>query len=568
MDLPARQENGHKARPHSAPLRVGVMLNSHVVPNWMHRTLSQIQASDYARIELVVFNGSESAEMPVVGWKARIGDIYKRGIFNRYVTWDQNHYRLPDDQDAFHPADASELLTSAEFLTVSPIRRKFTDRFKAEDVAAIREYQLDVMIRFGFRIIRGEILDVANYGVWSYHHGDNREYRGGPALFWEMYESNPVSGIVLQILSDQLDGGRVIYRSVASTEMNSLYMNRNPIFWKGAELVPRRLDELHRFGWDYITSLDTYNESISYEKAIYRTPTSPRMIWFLGRRVLRGVRYQIEKRLFRDHWFCAVGSRDEKGTTKRWIEPESRDPSRFFADPFLLEHEGRTWLLAEELPYATNKGLVSVAEVTSEGTITPFRVVMDEDVHLSYPCVFKHQGEIFMTPETAEAGEIRLYRATQFPDKWALDSVLLKQIQATDPTIFWDGETFYLFTNVPVPNSSYDDELHLFYADELRGPWYPHPLNPIKSDVQSSRPAGHLYFDESGQLIRPAQDCSVRYGYAIRLNRVTTLSRTEYAEEEFEQISPTWCRGKATHTINRTGRFEVRDGQVRRWAWT
>ena len=37
------------------------------------------------------------------------------------------------------------------------------------------------MLRVGFNIIRGEILNVPKYGVWSFHHDDEVKYRGGPA---------------------------------------------------------------------------------------------------------------------------------------------------------------------------------------------------------------------------------------------------------------------------------------------------------------------------------------------------------------------------------------------------
>ena len=53
------------------------------------------------------------------------------------------------------------------------------------------------------------------YGMWSLHHDDNRSYRGGPALFWEIYERNPESGTILQVLTDALDGGKVLYRRLA-----------------------------------------------------------------------------------------------------------------------------------------------------------------------------------------------------------------------------------------------------------------------------------------------------------------------------------------------------------------
>ena len=88
--------------------------------------------------------------------------------------------------------------------------------------------------------------------MWSLHHDDNRSYRGGPALFWEIYERNPESGTILQILTDALDGGKVLYRSIAATNFASLYKNRRATYWKSAEFMMRRLADLHREGWDYL----------------------------------------------------------------------------------------------------------------------------------------------------------------------------------------------------------------------------------------------------------------------------------------------------------------------------
>ncbi len=47
----------------------------------------------------------------------------------------------------------------------------------------------------------------------------------------------------------------------------------------------------------------------------------------------------------------------------------------------------------------------------------------------------------------------------------------------------------------------------------LEGPWEPHRRNPVKCDVRGSRPAG-TPFVHGGELYRPAQDGSKRYGKA------------------------------------------------------
>ena len=68
------------------------------------------------------------------------------------------------------------------------------------------------------------------------------------SLFWEIYEGNPKSGTILQVLNEKLDGGRVIYRSISNTKMHSYYLNRNDNYWKTSNFILRRLKHLHLFG--------------------------------------------------------------------------------------------------------------------------------------------------------------------------------------------------------------------------------------------------------------------------------------------------------------------------------
>lgn len=76
--------------------------------------------------------------------------------------------------------------------------------------SAIAELEnCDIGVRFGFGILRGEALTAPTYGVLSYHHGDLREYRGRPAGFWEFLNNEEYAAVTVQILSNQLDAGKV-----------------------------------------------------------------------------------------------------------------------------------------------------------------------------------------------------------------------------------------------------------------------------------------------------------------------------------------------------------------------
>ena len=118
---------------------------------------------------------------------------------------------------------------------------KATDTIEAPDLERIRAFRPDVLIRLGFRILRGGILTAAPHGVWSYHHGDNDRYRGGPPGFWEVMEGTPVTGTILQRLTEALDGGQVLYRSWGATNLFSVSRGRVEACWKGSEFLVRAL---------------------------------------------------------------------------------------------------------------------------------------------------------------------------------------------------------------------------------------------------------------------------------------------------------------------------------------
>jgi polysaccharide export outer membrane protein len=120
-------------------------------------------------------------------------------------------------------------------------------------------------------------------------------------------------------------------------------------------------------------------------------------------------------------------------------------------------------------------------------------------------------------------------------------------------------DKWWMFTAGMLDHASPNETLWLFFADSPLGPWTAHPKNPIVSDARHARPAGCLYFD-NGQLIRPGQDCSKGYGYAVQLHQVSVLSETDYQETLLTSIPPDWipgCRG--IHTLNQNTAFRVID---------
>jgi hypothetical protein len=540
------------------PLRIGVMLDTLVVPAWIELILQQIAERDFLDLSLVVLNADveEPRSLPRRLWEGRSKLLYR--LYERIdaAVYSGSH-------DAFDQVEASAVegvpMVEARPLTPSDYEHRFDDK----TLERIREADLDVVLRFGFRIIRGEILGVARHGVWSFHHGDSRQYRGGPSFFWEMYEGNPVTGTTLQILTNDLDAGRIIYRSYSATDPVSLRRGRNRPFLKSANFVVRRMTDLHQHGFGYIEGLDTYREPAASRARIYKTPTNREMGRFLARTGMAILRRRLWRLALREEWFVAYrqvseprGELDEGPPFTRLEHP----PRRSFADPFVVSSGNRSFIFFEDFDFASKRGSISYVSLNGTGRVTSPAPALRRPYHLSYPFLFEHDGERYMIPETAANRRIELYRATNFPDEWQLERVLLEDIEAVDATLFRHDGHLWLFANVSDSGGPTVDELFLFRADSLDGEWIPHPMNPVVSDVRRARPAGRL-FERDGRLIRPSQDCSWRYGSAVVLNEVTVLTPDRYEEATLGRIDPDWGKGNlGSHTYNFDGRIEVVDG--------
>ena len=100
----------------------------------------------------------------------------------------------------------------------------------------------------------------------------------------------------------------------------------------------------------------------------------------------------------------------------------------------------------------------------------------------------------------------------------------------------------------------------LLRADRLLGPWQFQSGGVVASDVRLARGAGAV-FDAVGRLIRPSQDCSVSYGYALNLNEVVSLTGAGYRERIICRVDPGWMPGlEGVHSYSRVGEWESIDG--------
>ena len=433
---------------------------------------------------------------------------------------------------------------------------RFSEYFSSDDVAQVRSYDLDFILRFGFGIIRGEILESARYGVWSFHHGDESRYRGGPPGFWEIYEDSAICGVILQRLTKRLDAGVVLRRGYFKTLNYSYSRSLRRMLLESADWPALVAGEVRR-GRD----INALTPSPSHAP-IYRSPSNLKMLWFLPK-LASNVARRIFERSVREEWGVGIARLSPAeivaGGRPRGVRWCPRPANGWMADPMALVVNGHIHVLCERMRLDADQG--HIAAITFDGKDwTPEHEAIDAGCHAAYPYMFAFGGEVYCVPETSQANEVRLYRAIEFPNKWERAGTLVEGVAAVDNTIFEFGSRWWLFFTAA---DASDHRLYAFFSSSPFGPWRPHLRNPIKMDVRSSRPAGPPFWF-AGSFYRPAQDSSMTYGGRIAVNRIVELSPAHFEEQTVSHLEPERGRyGRALHTISTAGEFCVIDGK--RW---
>ena len=233
-------------------------------------------------------------------------------------------------------------------------------------------------------------------------------------------------------------------------------------------------------------------------------------------------------------------------------------PDHHWADPAVCELDGGAWLFFEEIVDPSRVGHICCGRLKPDGALVDVRAVLQQPHHLSFPQIICADGEVFLLPESAQGGGVDLYRAARFPDEWVLEKRLL-DFRCVDSSIFQSAGSWWMTTS-PQVVPGHAPITWLLRADDITGPWRFEPGGLVASDVRIARGAGSVFTD-GGRLIRPSQDCSVSYGYALILNEIVSLAGSPYRERIICRVDPGWMpRLEGVHSYSRVGEWEAIGG--------
>lgn len=238
---------------------------------------------------------------------------------------------------------------------------------------------------------------------------------------------------------------------------------------------------------------------------------------------------------------------------------------RYLADPFGLMRGETLHVFVEAYDYRVKRATLErhalrLADLQWQGCTT----VMRQPFHLSYPQVFEYGGQTWMVPETYQAGEIALYRATdESLDHWQREGALIGGVPGADASLIEHQGRWWMFYTLVGPGARDQRELHMAHAPALTGPWTPLPSNPVRVNRNGARPAGRPFIGHDGVLTLPVQDSATGYGGATRLLRFPVLSPTQVSIEAGPErltgdlVSNTHTAG--LHTLTGCGPYTLID---------
>jgi hypothetical protein len=517
------------------PLRLGILCQGGAIQDWQARCISDLLAGGNAAL-VVVLTASDGVQH---------SGRQSQPILSRYLS------RL-SSAGAHRPVPLRRAPHDAPTVACS------VHAPSEEQLDAIRRSRLDFILKFSLGAVAEEILNIPRCGVWEFDR-DVETSGCFPSCFWELYRDNPVSTATL-VRAVGPNGGRVILREgFFKTDEQSYARNTDRLHYEIAKWPARVCADIRRESGDYVEG-----PVLPARASDNPMPSSLQML-LCGTKIVRN-RFRLAwMRLFQHpQWNIGVVESPihalaESGSSAKvhWFPLSHRDG--FLADPFGIPRDGGATILCEYYDYPSGKGRICSVEFDKQKFTSGPQTAIDLPFHLSYPYLVESDGEVFCIPEAHRSREIALFKAESFPSRWTKIAVLLRDVAALDTTVFqYGGRWWLMFTDAEAAS---DMNLLVWHASDLRGPWSPHARNPVKTDIRSARPAG-TPFVHDGQLYRPAQDCSRRYGWRIALNRVTRLTPAEFSEELVGTIDPPehGPLPAGRHTISAVGNLTLIDG--------
>ncbi len=97
------------------------------------------------------------------------------------------------------------------------------DYHSPEAIELIRNAEADLGIVFGTNIIKESVFGIPRLGSINLHQGLAPYYRGGPPVFWELFNDEKDVGLTVHFVASKVDTGDIVLQKTVPLEYESSY---------------------------------------------------------------------------------------------------------------------------------------------------------------------------------------------------------------------------------------------------------------------------------------------------------------------------------------------------------
>ena len=535
-------------------MKIGIILDSIKAPWYIYDLVEWIKKNPNLKLEVLLIQNFDNKKKIIANRKfSKILDRFFFKIIN-LIERRLIYKKYPQHKKHFLKYDLGKLELNQINVEIQKSNNEKYFEYSGETLEKIKKLNLDIIIRGGSGILKGEILNCSKFGIISFHHGDNLVNRGGPSGFWEVYEKNPKTGFTIQILNEKLDAGNVLKRGNFRTEQ---FYNLNDCILRERSnyYMKSTLEEICNS-----KNLPQFMENKPYYNRLYILPNFKESLSYLSNRIFEKMKNYILDKIYNKVWH--VGFNQQKVNEFTFYNSKflKNPKNSFLADPFVLEHNKENFIFVEEYNYIKKKGVISVYKI-SKNNSERIGIAIEENFHLSFPYIFEFENNYYMVPETNEVNEIRLYKCDEFPLKWKYQKTIFSSIKAVDTMIFRFNNYWWLMSTFSNTGHRSNSELQIFYTkdDPLTKDWISFKKNPVIIDPDKGRNGG-IFFDND-RLFRVSQSFGFNnYGKKISIQEVIELGPDKFIEEETYTIEAKFLNDLiGNHHLHSNNNFTVFD---------
>ena len=388
------------------------------------------------------------------------------------------------------------------------------------------EQSIDLVVQILHSSQGQSVVSSAPLGRLSVQYGREATATVGSIGFWEVKLREPSSAY--QILWTSPEGRTLKVSESKYRTLTNADANRHSMLKRGLSSL---LAEVERTAAERTPPAVSHHEFRNRSVAIAAYP--PMLVSLVGivSEPIRSLRSR-GRRGHKGEWKVAISQCNwRQDFLESRLTTLVANPGCWYADPFLIEWNGKQGLLLEEYVDELGRGRISFVGFDGAGNFEQVIPVLTEDFHLSFPWTFEFEGDLYMIPETKGANQLRIYRCDSFPGQWSLVRTIFDGVQAVDPMVVQVQSGWYLFLNIdPLGLSDTYSELHIFHSlDPVWGTWQPLPRNPQVLDPERARNGGFL--QEDGRIYRIGQRHAFgAYGQSLTIFEIQDLQPSGYTE--------------------------------------